>query len=66
MPTAANSFHLSKKSDEEKSLTILFQGDSISDGDRSRNNDWIWDGVHPIPARHELIARRWIKEVSKS
>lgn len=26
---------------------------------------WIWDGVHPMPAGHELIARLWIKEVSK-
>lgn len=26
---------------------------------------WIWDGVHPLPQGHELIARHWIKEVSK-
>ena len=26
---------------------------------------WIWDGIHPMPAGHELIAREWIKEVSK-
>lgn len=26
---------------------------------------WIWDGVHPMPAGHELIARLWIKEVAK-
>ena len=26
---------------------------------------WIWDGVHPMPAGHELIARLWIKEVKK-
>ena len=26
---------------------------------------WIWDGVHPMPAGHELIARLWIKEVSR-
>ena len=26
---------------------------------------WIWDGVHPLPQGHELIARNWIKEVSK-
>ena len=25
---------------------------------------WIWDGVHPLPQGHELIARRWIEEVS--
>jgi lysophospholipase L1-like esterase len=25
---------------------------------------WIWDGVHPLPQGHELIARHWLKEVS--
>lgn len=26
---------------------------------------WMWDGIHPMPAGHELIARTWIAEVSK-
>lgn len=26
---------------------------------------WIWDGVHPTAFGHELMAREWIKEVSK-
>ncbi|WP_200861906.1 SGNH/GDSL hydrolase family protein [Cyclobacterium qasimii] len=26
---------------------------------------WVWDGVHPMPAGHELMARVWINEVSK-
>lgn len=26
---------------------------------------WIWDGIHPLPQGHELIARHWIQEVSK-
>ena len=26
---------------------------------------WIWDGVHPLPQGHELIARNWLQEVSK-
>ena len=25
---------------------------------------WIWDGVHPLPQGHELIARQWIQDVS--
>ena len=25
---------------------------------------WIWDGVHPLPQGHELIARNWLHEVS--
>ena len=24
---------------------------------------WIWDGVHPMPAGHELIARAWLRAV---
>jgi lysophospholipase L1-like esterase len=23
---------------------------------------WIWDGMHPMPAGHQLIAQEWIKE----
>ena len=26
---------------------------------------WIWDGIHPSAFGHELMARLWIKEVSK-
>jgi lysophospholipase L1-like esterase len=26
---------------------------------------WIWDGIHPMPAGHQLIAREWIKTVKK-
>lgn len=26
---------------------------------------WMWDGVHPTVAGHELMAREWIKQVSK-
>ena len=25
---------------------------------------WIWDGVHPLPQGHELIARRGLEDVS--
>jgi lysophospholipase L1-like esterase len=25
---------------------------------------WIWDGVHPLPQGHELIARNWLSKVS--
>jgi lysophospholipase L1-like esterase len=27
-------------------------------------DQWIWDGVHPLPQGHELIARNWLQEVS--
>jgi lysophospholipase L1-like esterase len=26
---------------------------------------WIWDGVHPMPAGHEMIARVWIKAIGE-
>lgn len=26
---------------------------------------WIWDGIHPTVAAHELMAREWIKQVSR-
>lgn len=26
---------------------------------------WIWDGAHPTAFGHELMAREWIKQVSK-
>lgn len=27
-------------------------------------NHWLWDGIHPLPQGHELIARNWLQEVS--
>lgn len=26
---------------------------------------WIWDGMHPMPAGHQLMAQEWIKTVKK-
>ncbi|MFT5528306.1 MAG: lysophospholipase L1-like esterase [Pirellulaceae bacterium] len=26
---------------------------------------WMWDGVHPLPQGHELIARNWIESTAK-
>lgn len=26
---------------------------------------WIWDGIHPLPPGHELIARTWLETVAK-
>ena len=33
--------------------------------DRAPADYWIWDGVHPMPAGHELIARQWISKAGK-
>ena len=27
---------------------------------------WMWDGIHPLPQGHELIARHWLQQVSAS
>lgn len=32
---------------------------------RASADHWIWDGIHPMPAGHELIAREWLKIVKK-
>lgn len=32
---------------------------------KAKAEHWIWDGVHPMPAGHELIAREWMKAVKK-
>lgn len=26
---------------------------------------WVWDGVHPLPQGHEIIARHWLQAVSE-
>ncbi|MCY2928712.1 MAG: SGNH/GDSL hydrolase family protein [Planctomycetota bacterium] len=26
---------------------------------------WLWDGIHPMPAGHELMAREWLAAVAK-
>lgn len=28
------------------------------------SENWIWDGIHPLPPGHELIARHWLEAVS--
>lgn len=32
---------------------------------KAKADHWIWDGIHPMPAGHELIAREWLKAVKK-
>jgi len=33
--------------------------------DKAPADCWIWDGVHPTVAGHELMAREWLKQVEK-
>lgn len=38
----------------------LFSSLTTDNPDRAR---WLWDGIHPTPAGHQLIADRWIEKV---
>ncbi|MDI4648754.1 hypothetical protein [Cohnella hashimotonis] len=31
---------------------------------RAAREHWLWDGIHPTAAGHELIARQWLKTVT--
>lgn len=33
---------------------------------RAEASYWLWDGVHPTAAGHELIARQWLKKAKES
>ena len=26
---------------------------------------WIWDGIHPLPQGHEVMARLWLEAINK-
>ena len=40
---------------------------SVFDGAIKRRSAdyWVWDGIHPTIAGHELMAREWLKQVSQ-
>jgi lysophospholipase L1-like esterase len=50
---------------EFDTLYVPLQKPFIMACDKAPAKYWIWDGIHPMPAGHELIAREWIKVVSK-
>lgn len=47
---------------------VLIKTQSIFDAaaELAEPSHWIWDGVHPLPQGHELIARNWIEDVTKA
>jgi lysophospholipase L1-like esterase len=54
-----------KLADEFNAIFIEFQKPFEDACKKAPAEYWIWDGVHPMPAGHELMARIWIKKVGK-
>jgi lysophospholipase L1-like esterase len=48
-----------------KAVYVGFQDVFTKACERAPADYWIWDGVHPTVAGHELMAREWLKCVSK-
>jgi lysophospholipase L1-like esterase len=50
---------------EFNAIVINYQEAFDKEIKRAPADYWIWDGIHPMPAGHELMARLWIREVHK-
>ncbi|MCP9755803.1 lysophospholipase [Lacihabitans sp. CCS-44] len=50
---------------EFDAIFVPFQQLFIDACEKAPIDYWIWDGVHPMPAGHELMARQWLKVVGK-
>jgi len=62
---------ISERREEAKNLAkefnatfIPFQAHFNEAVKQAPSEYWIWDGVHPMPAGHELMARKWIEAVN--
>lgn len=63
---------LQKRQDILKALAIKYNAVYVPLQDafnkalkKAPADHWIWDGIHPMPAGHELIAREWLKFANK-
>jgi lysophospholipase L1-like esterase len=54
-----------KLSREYNAVFIAFQEGFNKALLRAPAEYWIWDGIHPMPAGHELMARTWLAQVKK-
>lgn len=54
-----------KLAGESDAIFVALQEDFNKACIRAPADYWIWDGIHPMPAGHELIARKWIHTVGK-
>ena len=57
---------VSKLAHDYKAVHIKTQEIFTASAEKAGAENWIWDGVHPLPQGHELIARNWIAEVAKT
>ena len=46
-------------------VIVDFQGVFEEARKKAPDSYWIWDGIHPTVPGHELMAREWLKQVSK-
>ncbi|QMU27556.1 SGNH/GDSL hydrolase family protein [Adhaeribacter radiodurans] len=54
-----------KLSTEFQAVLVEFQNAFNQALTKAPAEYWIWDGIHPMPAGHELMAREWLTQVSK-
>lgn len=54
-----------KLSKEYNTIFVAFQGAFNKALSKAPADYWIWDGVHPMPAGHELMAKEWMHQVCK-
>ena len=59
--TKARSEVVQKLANDYQTLYVPLQQPFIDACELAPANYWIWDGIHPMPAGHELIAREWLK-----
>ncbi len=55
---------VAKLASEYKAILLKTQDIFDAAAKRAKPSHWIWDGVHPLPQGHELIARDWIELVA--
>ena len=57
---------VAKKIAEEYNLTFISLQDKFDEAAKNTENTyWLFDGVHPTAAGHELIKREWLKAYDK-
>ena len=52
-------------SEEYNAVFVPFQSAFNKALSKAPADYWIWDGIHPMPAGHELMAREWMRRVSQ-